>query len=228
MSEPDRHGQHSPFTPGEAHDLIPMSAVGMPQPIGAQTGQTAAAAPGIDQCRAEGLKLAVQLLAAEEHDPGERDHLAERVIETAGRFSCWLLARPHRLRLIPSRFTFEQGSPGPGQPTTTTGDDGMSVSMSDTQEVTYAVEAEDSKGFQVADTLTWSSDDAGAVVTVTPAADGMSCVFAAVAPGTATISVTDGTLSASDLITVTPGAVASLVLTPGAVTDQPAPAPAGS
>ena len=46
-------------------------------------------------------------------------------------------------------------------------------------------------------------------------------MFTAVAPGTANISVTDGTLTASDLITVTAGAVASLVLTPGDVTDDP-------
>ncbi len=91
----------------------------------------------------------------------------------------------------------------------------MSVTMTDAQTVSYAVEPEDSRGFQVADTITWSSDDNGAVLTVTPAADGLSCVFAAVAPGTATITASDGTLSASDLITVTTGAVASLVLTPG-------------
>ena len=100
----------------------------------------------------------------------------------------------------------------------------MSVTMTDSQEVTYTVEAEDSRGFAVSDTLTWSSDDAGAFVTVTPSADTLSCVFAAVDPGTANISVTDGTLSATDVITVDAGAVASLVLTPGTPTDEPAPA----
>lgn len=97
----------------------------------------------------------------------------------------------------------------------------MSVTMTDAQQVTYTCEPEDSKGFQVSDTLTWSSDDAGAVLTVTPSADGLSCVFAAVAPGTATISVTDGTLSGSDLITVTPGGVATLVITPGTPVAEP-------
>ena len=108
----------------------------------------------------------------------------------------------------------------------------MPVSMTDSQEVTYACEAEDSRGFQVADTLTWSEDSGGAVVSLAPSADGTSCVVTAVAPGTANITVTDGTLSGTDAVTVTPGAVAQLVLTPGAVTDQPAPepspAPAGS
>jgi Bacterial Ig-like domain (group 2) len=92
----------------------------------------------------------------------------------------------------------------------------MSVQMTDAQAVTYTVDPEDSKGFPVADTITWSESSGGTVVTATPAADGLSCVFAAVAPGTATISATDGTLSASDSIDVTTGGVASLVLTPGA------------
>ena len=98
----------------------------------------------------------------------------------------------------------------------------MSVTMTDSQEVTYTCEPEDSKGIEVSDTLTWSSDDGGAVLTVTPSADTLSCVFAAVAPGSATITVTDGTLSGTDLITVTAGPVASLVLTPGTPTDEPA------
>ena len=91
----------------------------------------------------------------------------------------------------------------------------MSVTMTDSQEVTYTVEPEDSKGIAVSDTLTWSSDDGGAFVTLTPSADTLSCLFAAVAPGTANISVTDGTLSGADSIVVTAGPVASLVLTPG-------------
>lgn len=99
----------------------------------------------------------------------------------------------------------------------------MSVSMTDSQLVQYTVEPEDSRGIAVSDTLTWSSDDNGAVVTVTPSDDTLSCVFAAQAPGTANISVTDGTLSGTDVITVTAGAVASLVLTPGTPTDEPAP-----
>ena len=101
----------------------------------------------------------------------------------------------------------------------------MSVTLTDTQQVSYSVEAEDSKNQPVSDTLTWSSDDNGAVVTVTPSADTLSCVFASVAPGTANITVTDGTLTDVDVITVTAGAVASLVLTPGAPVDEPAPAP---
>ena len=100
----------------------------------------------------------------------------------------------------------------------------MSVSMSDTQQVAYTVEPEDSKGNQTSDTLTWSEDSNGAVVAMTASADGLSAEFVAVAPGTATISVTDGTLNGSDLVTVTAGPVASLVLTPGTPADVTAPA----
>ena len=174
--------------------------------------------------RPEALRLAVQLHASQDHGfPFDRRSITERVIETAGQFSAWLLAAPARLVLRAAPFTFEQGPPGPGTPTRHHQTGGtVSVTMTDSQQVTYTVEPEDSKGFAVSDTITWSSDDAGAVLTVTVSDDGLSATFAAVAPGTATISATDGTLSASDLITVTAGGVASLVLTPGTPADEPA------
>lgn len=175
-----------------------------------------------DACRAEGLKLAVALYSRQDFAGGSP---ADLVLADAAQFATFLVSRPHHLALRPEPETFQQPDyPGPAVPTKT-GADGMSVTMTDTQQVSYSVEAEDSKNFPVSDTLTWSESSGGAVVTATPSADGMSCVFAAAAPGTSTITVTDGTLSATDLITVTPGAVASLVLTPGAVTDEPAPAP---
>jgi hypothetical protein len=146
------------------------------------------------------------------------------ILRLAEGFLKFLTKRPARLVLIPARTTFAEGNPAVGVPTRFTGDH-MSVTMTDDQQVSYAVQAEDDKGAAVSDSLTWTADDGGAVLTVTPAADGMSAVFAAVAPGTATITVSDGTLSASDLITVTAGAVASLVLTPGAPSAEAAPAP---
>ena len=91
----------------------------------------------------------------------------------------------------------------------------MSVTMTDSEQVEYVCEPEDSKSQPVSDTLTWSSDDNGAVVTLTVSEDTLSCVFAAVDPGTANITVTDGTISGTDQIVVTAGPVASLVLTPG-------------
>jgi hypothetical protein len=168
----------------------------------------------ITQARAEALRLAVRLHSGAHPPWGVR--LAEQVLADAGLFELWLLGRPARLKLAPGPFTYAQGAPGPGTPTIIiTSGDQMAVQMLDTQTVGYTCEPEDSKGYPVADTLTWTESSAGAVVTATPAADGLSCVFAAVAPGTATITVTDGTLSGSDVITVTAGPVAALVLTPG-------------
>ena len=171
-----------------------------------------------DRARLIGLKLATELHAAiglPIGNYGPVESISGCVLETAGEFARWLTEPPHRLRLRPAPFTFQQPAyPGPAVHTKT-GDDGMSVTMTDSQEVTYACEPEDSKGVAVSDTLTWSSDDNGAVVTLTPSDDTLSCLFAAVAPGTANISVTDGTLSGTDVITVTAGPVATLVLTPG-------------
>ena len=167
----------------------------------------------VDEARLASLALAVELHSLD-HDE------IDRVLCTAGEFTRWLTARPHRLHLRPAPFTFQQPAyPGPAVHTKT-GDYGMSVTMTDSQEVTYTVEPEDSKGIAVSDTLTWSSDDGGAFVTLTPSADTLSCLFAAVAPGTANISVTDGTLSDTDVITVTAGPVASLVLTAGTPTAE--------
>ena len=173
-----------------------------------------------DLARLEGLRLAVQLWEGRSSD----GDINGEVLSTGQLLAGVLYGTAAVLVLTASRWTFEQGRPALPVPTRFLGEN-MSVQMSDTQEVTYAVAADDSKGFPVADTLTWSEDSAGGVVVATPSADGSSCLFVAAAPGTATITVTDGNLSASDLITVTPGAVASLVLTPGAVTDQPPPAP---
>lgn len=180
--------------------------------------------PDIDECRAEGLRLAVELHSRQDFATGGYDgDTAGKILAAAAQFATWLESRPHHLTLTPGSETYQQpGYPGPAVPTKT-GAHGMSVTMTDSQEVSYGVQAEDSKGQAVSDTLTWSSDDGGAVVTVTPSDDTLTCVFAAVAPGTANISVTDGNLSAVDVITVTTGAVASLVLTPGTPTDEPAP-----
>lgn len=165
------------------------------------------------------LQLAVELWARR-----PSSNLDDDVERTALRFARIFSAPPARLNLRPAPTTFEQGPPGPGTPTKLLGGD-MAVSLTDTQQVTYGCEPEDSKGFPVSDALTWSANDGGTVVTVTPSDDGLSCVFAAVAPGQTTVTVSDGNLSASDIVTVTAGAVAQLVLAPGAVEDQAPAAP---
>ena len=102
----------------------------------------------------------------------------------------------------------------------------MAVTLLDTQQATYPAPSEDdSKGFPVSgDTITITEDSAGAVVALTVNPDG-SAVFAAVAPGSAQASWTDGTLSFVDTITVTTGAVASLVVGEPVIADEPAAVP---
>ena len=96
----------------------------------------------------------------------------------------------------------------------------MAVTITDTEVATYTVAEADDKGFPVTDPIVWSEDSAGAVLS----SDGAGG-FTAVAPGSATITATDGTLTASDLVTVTTSAAASLVLGTPLVTEQAAPAP---
>jgi hypothetical protein len=103
------------------------------------------------------------------------------------------------------------------------------VSMTDIQQVTLTVMAEDSKGQPVADAgLTWSVDN-GDVVSLQPSADGTSCLCVAGIPGTANVTVSDGSsppLTASEALTVTSSAATQLVVTAGTPEAQPAPATA--
>lgn len=93
----------------------------------------------------------------------------------------------------------------------------MAVTMSDSEQAAYTVSETDSKGFPVTgDAITWTEDSGGKVVTT----DGTSGVFKAVAPGTVKVTATDGTLSASDMINVTAGSAAALVLGTPVVTQQ--------
>ena len=95
------------------------------------------------------------------------------------------------------------------------------MQLTDTQQVTLTVEPEDSKGFATSDTLSWSSSDT-TVVSLQPSADTLSCLCVAGNPGTGiVVTVTDGTLSASDNFDVVASAAASLVITEGTPEPQP-------
>jgi len=85
----------------------------------------------------------------------------------------------------------------------------MQVQMTDIQSVTLSIAAEDARGNPavLGDVPVWAVSDA-TLATVTPAADGMSCVVAAVGPlGTPQVTVTahgalaDGTPDLADTIT---------------------------
>lgn len=94
------------------------------------------------------------------------------------------------------------------------------VTMTDEQQVTLSCSAVDAKGQPVADTITYSVDNAD-VVAITDNGDG-TCVCVAGVEGSATVTATDGTLSGQMVFTITGGAAASLVLSASAPEAQPA------
>jgi len=107
-----------------------------------------------------------------------------------------------------------------------TGDSPMALVLKDNQSVTYTIGGKDSAGNPAGITgpVTWALSDS-TVLSVTPAADGMSAVVAALGPlSTAAgvqLTVTDtgdGGLTGSDNITVVASSPTSLSLTPGAPT----------
>lgn len=157
----------------------------------------------------------------------------DKVIKLAEALVPWILDYG-ALLLVVSPLTYEQGTSTSAHTRTSTTPEGLIMAtLTDTQQFTASVEPEDSKGFATTDAgLTWSESSGGAVVTLQPSADGMSCLVVAVAPGSATYQVTDGTRTASGAVDVTAGAVAALVITEGTASEQappapPAPAPAG-
>ena len=115
----------------------------------------------------------------------------------------------------------DDGSPPTfGEPMTT---------MTDSQHVTLTAQPVDAKGFpaQVDGGLSWASSDE-TVVTVTPAADGMSADISAVSPGTAKVTATgDADLGSgvtpivgSEDFTITAGGATQFKMTVGNVTEQ--------
>jgi hypothetical protein len=141
------------------------------------------------------------------------------VLDAADAFFTWL-ARPVSLVLDGPVITMQE-NPAHVLPTKRSGAS-MAVTMNDIDQAAYAVSETDSRGAPVTgDAITWTESSGGAVVTT----DGTSGVFVAVAPGTVTITATDGTLTASDTINVTASGAAALVLGTPTVTASPAAAP---
>jgi len=145
------------------------------------------------------------------------------MIALAEQLAPWI--RRGGLTLQVSSLTYEQGSSKSVPTQISTEGDRIVATMKDTQQFTASVKPEDAKGFADPDTLTWSSDDAGAFVTLQPAADSLSCLIVAVAPGTANYSFTDGTVTGAGTAVVVAGDVATLALSESDPVDQPAPAP---
>ena len=151
---------------------------------------------------------------------------AFELLHVAGLFYGWLTA-PVTLTVTAAPLTYEQGpEPGPGVATISEGA-GM-VQLTDSQQVTLMVGEQDSRQNPVTgDTLAWTVDDVS-VVSVTPDAVGYTALVVAGIPGSATVTVTDSTVSpplvGTFQVTVVPGEASSLVISAGSPVEQPAPA----
>lgn len=141
----------------------------------------------------------------------------------AGQLAPWIGLGP--LRITIDALTYQQSSSQAVKTIST----GGNVQLTDTQQFTAHIHPEDSRGFDTTDaSLAWTEDSNGAVVTLQPSDDGTSCVFVAVAPGTANYTVSDGTRQAAGVATVVAGDVAQLVLAEDAPVDQAPAAPPAS
>jgi len=98
------------------------------------------------------------------------------------------------------------------------------VQIHDDEQFPLQVQAVDTKGFPVDDlsAVTFSVDDPSILALVDDGAGGTNAV--AGNPGSTVIHGSDGVISGSLAVDVTPGGIAALSITAGAVTKQPTPA----
>lgn len=168
----------------------------------------------------EALRLAVKLHGPDPITP----EAAGIVLATANVFAQWLGNPVVSLRIRPDHWTYNQGA-GQYRPTEFKGD---VMQLADNQQVSMTVEATDAKGFATTEAgdvvVTWDTSDA-AVVNLQPAANGMTCLAVAGNPGSALVTVSDGTNSGSLAVDVTSGPAVSLVVNAGTPEDQPPAAP---
>jgi hypothetical protein len=107
----------------------------------------------------------------------------------------------------------ETGEPINPQPT------GAEMQLRTNEQVTYTITALDSKGY-VVDTVDFSGEiDNGDVAAITD--NGNTFLVVAGAPGSAVITFTDGTLTATEALDVVPGDVATISVVAGAAEEQP-------
>lgn len=137
-------------------------------------------------------------------------------------------AVPAALIISVDQVTYDQD--GPSQTQTVYG--GGKVQLNDNQQVTLSVTAVDTKGQPVTEdaALAWSLADGSVagIVSITPAADNMSCLVVAGNVGTgAVVTVGDGNRTATMSFDTIPGDLAALNITAGTPEDQPPAAPAG-
>jgi hypothetical protein len=172
--------------------------------------------------RVTALRFAIDAMAV---DGNLKAAQAGDVTATANVFYRWLEG-PAVMVLVTDSTTYQQAAPeGPGTPTVKKG---TTVQLTDTQQVTLSVAEVDSKQQPVADTLAWSVDNT-TVISIVPSADTQSCLCVAGTDGTATVTVSDNSvtppLTATETFTVVSSAATSLVINEGTPEDQPPAAP---
>lgn len=138
------------------------------------------------------------------------------VRSTAETFAAWLLGTT-RIALVRGQVV----SQTTGQPTGTPSE-GAPMQIHDNEKFALTVDTKDAKGFETADSITWSADDNGAVIELQVSDDSRSCEVVAVAPGSAVITVSDDAagLSATEAVDVVAGGTATISLVEGAVEPQ--------
>lgn len=161
-------------------------------------------------------ELALQLAVSAVKE-GWDQRQVEEVLRIAKQFYYFLAPIPAKLVVFP---TGEVTDLNTGKPTGTPITQGGTMQLHDNEEFTLSVSETDSKGVALQDTLTWSENSNGQVVTLQVAADTQSAVIVANLPGSAVVTVTDGTLSATEAVDVVPGTVAKINISEGAVSTQ--------
>jgi hypothetical protein len=167
--------------------------------------------------RAAALEAAAQL----PYPHASTRQLARLVLDAAEIFETWLV------RTNPvAAFTITADTPA-DRPDPEGAD--MSLTFPDTQQDTLRITgAVDAEGAAVTDTFTWTVDNT-AVLTLTPAADTMSCLIVpgtVAGPAVVTATASDG-VTRTFAIDVTTGPTAAFAITSDGPVDRPAaPAPA--
>jgi len=136
------------------------------------------------------------------------------VLATAETFAAWLRGTVS-IHLVRGQVVDE----ATGLPTGTT-NGGTAMQIHDNEQFTLTAVTEDAKGFPTTDPLTWSVDNADAVSLVV-SDDTQSCTVVAGNPGSAVVTVTDGTLTATEAVDVVPAGTALITLSEGPVSEQP-------
>jgi hypothetical protein len=142
--------------------------------------------------------------------------LAEHAIRASAEvFAAWL-AGTVRLALTRGEVTHQET----GEPTGTP-NEGDPMQLHDDEQFTLSVDTRDARGFETADQIGWTVDNAD-VTRLDIAEDGRSVTVVALQPGSAVITVTDDAagLSATEAVDVVPGGTATIALVEGEVTRQ--------